>query len=84
MDCENCIHYCVCSYDGTNTSANYCSFYEEVRPHGEWSEVFEHLGIKYHKCMACYTGIKLDVIHQNFCPNCGSDNRKRGYNNEVL
>lgn len=31
MNCENCIHDCVCMYDGTETSANYCSFYEEVR-----------------------------------------------------
>lgn len=51
--------------------------YEEMtRPHGEWGEVFEHLGTKYHKCMNCYTGIKVDVTHQNFCPECGADMRE--------
>lgn len=43
MNCENCIHYCICSYDGTETSANYCSFYEEDRPHDGWIKCSDRL-----------------------------------------
>ena len=47
----------------------------DLRPRvkGRWGDVFEHRGIKYHKCMACYTGIKVDADHQKYCPECGAE-----------
>ena len=41
MNCENCIHYCVCDYDDIGTRANYCPFYEEKRPHENWEYLKE-------------------------------------------
>lgn len=59
---------------------------EEQRPHGEWVEVGyteDYHEAKY-RCTNCKTEYKYtDFINiapvecfPNFCPNCGSDNRK--------
>lgn len=52
------------------------------RPHGEWVESKERKGHFY--CSECVqqdsTGKWRELFDYkyNFCPNCGSDNRKRG------
>lgn len=83
MDCENCIKNDVCiSYleDHEEGEANYCSFYEEKRPQGKWIE--EKWGyLTSYRCSNC--GMDGSDLWY-FCHNCGSDNRKRGDNNEVL
>ena len=67
-ECEKCIHYCVCM---VNSYCHVpCGYYEEKRPHGEWVEKGH-----YTYCSEC--GKECATLY-NFCPNCGSDNRKRG------
>lgn len=82
--CENCIHFCVCVYrDGTQIIASRCAFYDQnKRPRGEWIITGkEHgaLGLVYKikRCSNCGFEHSL-LIPENFCPKCGSDNRKRG------
>lgn len=43
------------------------------RPHGEWLECKDD---NFCKCSECYQ-IVMSEERSNFCPNCGSDNRKR-------
>jgi len=46
------------------------------QPHGEWKKVG---GIFYRlKCSNCNFELKSPDDKNNFCPNCGSDNRKEG------
>ena len=43
MNCDTCIHDCVCMYDSSKTSANYCCFYEEERPNDGWIKCSDRL-----------------------------------------
>lgn len=47
------------------------------RPHGEWiyHKEWEFDGECAFECSKCGMGTDVDY---NFCPRCGSDNRKRG------
>lgn len=47
------------------------------RPHGKWIETDDELKISDYRCSVCGQLTDLDEPW-NFCPNCGSDNRKRG------
>lgn len=50
----------------------------EERPHGEWIIRRDKRGKHiYSVCSRCNVA-HLDTDFPNFCPNCGSDNRKRG------
>ena len=53
--------------------------YEPARPHGEWKYnpdcVNDEMQATFF-CSICNRGAYSK--HDNFCPNCGSDNRKRG------
>ena len=83
MNCKNCIHYCVCDYDDIGTRANYCSFYEESRPHGEWHTTpnpnhspFDSTSAVIYMCSQCaYSNGDRIAATWNFCPNCGADIR---------
>lgn len=79
----------TCRYDGmcirqTHTMANVddCNRYEEYkeRPHGEWIEhrQFNPIGCFYseYECSNCHDEVWQKTEWQ-FCPNCGSDNRKK-------
>jgi hypothetical protein len=50
---------------------------KEQRPHGEW--VFRNdnplIPTGYWECSKCKKGRLM--VEENFCPNCGSDNRPR-------
>ena len=56
----------------------------EKRPHGEWIEVPKYKG--FYACSKCLERLGGDfwafdhweMRKENFCPVCGSDNRKRG------
>ena len=73
--CEKCIHYGVCIIHEP------CGYYEEERPHGEW------IVDKKIYCSECGESIcdfipnPTDavglILSNNFCFNCGSDNRPR-------
>ena len=87
MDCENCMHECVCMYDGTKTSVNYCSFYEAPRPHGKWvpgreigqmwtGDKFVAIDYEDFSCSCCGVVVEESTEPEwNFCPNCGADMR---------
>ena len=49
---------------------------EPDRPLGEWLPDFIYHGLRYHKCNQCKVATVVGNI-TDFCPNCGSDNRKR-------
>lgn len=51
--------------------------YEPARPHGEWiyHKEWELDGECAFECSKCGMGVDVDY---NFCPKCGSDNRKKG------
>lgn len=60
--------------------------YEE-RPHGEWIDEDYGIGKCWATCSECGEstngeaqdhGFGYDYSFPNFCPNCGSDNRKMG------
>lgn len=61
---------------------------ERERPHGEWKPLGEpdDLGIhSWHICSSCgfrTTWHMVDIFH--FCPNCGSDNRRRENNSSSM
>jgi len=76
--CNNCIHHKMCmGFDN-------CKYYEEERPHGEWIDepIYKQtMDVKtwdgYTYCSECKQ--MHEYGHKsNFCPNCGSDNRKEG------
>lgn len=58
------------------------------RPHGEWIDVPKYKG--FYVCSKCLERLDGDferfdhweMKKENFCPVCGSDNRKRGEKNE--
>lgn len=86
--CENCIHFCVCVYrDGTHINASCCAFYEQnKRPNGEWietSNIWETEDLSgwgyWKECSSCHCQEKRRTA---FCPNCGSDNRKKVKRND--
>lgn len=75
--CGKCIKADVCGMEGVYDSATtYCAYRVEARPHGEW--IRDDFGdfFKSEKCSEC--GLRVALSGFNFCPNCGSDNRKRG------
>lgn len=76
--CEKCIHNGVCYMVGE--CLNYipdfeCDCFEEKRPHGKWVKTDDDLKISDYMCSVCGQLTDLDEPW-NFCPNCGSDNRK--------
>lgn len=48
--------------------------FEDDRPHGEWIPCKDDNFCKCSECMQ----IVMSEERSNFCPNCGSDNRKEG------
>jgi uncharacterized paraquat-inducible protein A len=59
------------NYTNLNQTIRY-----EQRPHGEWIEQENGLPSNHHYCSNCHEAIRIDT-HNNFCPNCGADMRKR-------
>lgn len=50
------------------------------RPHGEWVQTYysiDGVGASRFKCSKCENEIRTYGKPYNFCPKCGSDNRKR-------
>ena len=50
------------------------------RPHGEWIEKYysiDVVGVSHFKCSKCWKEITTNGKPYNFCPKCGSDNRKK-------
>lgn len=97
MKCDNCRYtkMCVRRLHPMGDTFN-CKHYEEYepRPHGEWKEftVSTYRGTdewgepKWGKgkkfiCKRCG---RRTVIRENFCPNCGSDNRRRENNSSSM
>jgi len=50
------------------------SMFYEPRPHGEWIPCEDD---NFCKCSECKQ-IMMSEERSNYCPNCGSDNRKKG------
>ena len=51
------------------------------RPQGEWVDIVTNTGMYKIKCSVCQYEENLYKTHiRNFCPNCGSDNRKQNVN----
>lgn len=86
--CEKCIHVDVCYMVGeclNHIPGFKCDCFGEKRTHGAWIEktgmrVPEDKGVKF--CSNCMNRQPRDFIthkpiEPDFCPNCGSDNRKR-------
>lgn len=81
MRCEDCIHEKVCE---GYSNCEEVGLFEPKRPHGEWVEVPKYKG--FYACSKCLERLGGDfwafdhweMRKENFCPVCGSDNRKRG------
>lgn len=80
--CEKCIHDDVCYMVGEclNHLPDFeCDCFEEKRPNGEWKRISIDKYIRHASCFYRCSVCGEDTIGEtNFCPNCGSDNRKRG------
>lgn len=75
IECDT--NWCRAQSEGKKCPA---MFYVKPRPHGKWLYVHplqEDDGGAY-MCSVCRTGDWNIRGDENFCPNCGSDNRKRG------
>lgn len=87
LRCNTCIHCHVCHAVAECTNTLYpCKDYEKNRSHGEWVEVprYNRKGKRFLDCSVCHYGEKGEIVCEvakvpNFCPNCGADMRRRGY-----
>lgn len=72
--CETCNHIEMCKW----TPISGCAFHSkyEQRPHGKWEK--KPVYYDYFYCSECGYAYRHAF---NFCPNCGSDNRKKGDEN---
>lgn len=82
---DTCKYYKHCwrRVEGLKEDGEECARYEPDRPHGEWKQVTAKDGeyYFYHQCTNCGQTIESGFDNPplfNFCPNCGSDNRKMG------
>lgn len=90
IPCENCNHKNVCENTFDPYYYSKCEYYEEPRPHGTWVDVPKYPG--YYVCSKCLERLDGDferfdhweMKKENFCPVCGSDNRKMGDTNDKL
>ena len=74
---HECI-WMVCRHNEVyETIDNAIKALKEQRPHGEWEKKPE-ICYDYFYCSECGYAYKHAF---NFCPNCGSDNRKKGDEN---
>lgn len=84
--CEKCIHNDVCYMVGeclNHVPGFECDQFEEKRPRGTWIDVPKYKG--FYVCSKCLERLDGDferfdhweMKKENFCPVCGSDNRKR-------
>ena len=88
MKCKECVHYKLCrdvfcQVDTLNDDNKKCDYFEQKQPRGEWIEVPKYKG--YYVCSECLKRLDGDferfehweMRKDNFCPVCGSDNRKK-------
>lgn len=75
MNCEDCAHEKVCEGYSNCEEVGLC---EPKRPHGEWINPSENPEFSnrefFYDCSICGN---TQMDETNFCPNCGSDNRKK-------
>ena len=87
IPCENCNHKNVCENTFDPYYYSECEYYEEPRPHGTWIQTYSSIdgvGASRFKCSKCENEISKYGKPYNFCPVCGSDNRKMGDTNDQL
>lgn len=69
---EETLDYIDIDYTHLNKTVRY-----EKRPHGEWLTIKNRNGtVVALRCSACGQSPKY-AIESDFCPRCGSDNRKK-------
>lgn len=77
--CEKCVHENICRREQCGEPfcvIRSCFDFEEKRLRGEWVEGFTgYFETLY--CNKCGYAKPSKHYKFNFCPNCGSDNRKR-------
>ena len=84
--CEKCTHEEICRREQCGEPycvIRSCFDFEAKRPRGEWiceGAMADYTNVLVYRCSVCeehFVGHEEDIKLRNFCPNCGSDNRKR-------